>query len=141
MLKAPSAGEDVEQQENSFIAGGNTKWKTKLHSLLPYDLAITLLDIYPNKLKTYIHTKVVVIVQLLSWIRLATPQTITCQAPLSIGFSRQESQSGLPFPSSRGIFPTQGSNLRLLHQQVDSLPLSHQGSPFTQTQNKCLVNV
>ena len=62
MLKAPSAGEDVEQQENSFIAGGNAKWKTKLNSLLPYDLAITLLGIYPNKLKTCIHTKVVVIV-------------------------------------------------------------------------------
>ena len=30
---------------------------------------------------------------------------------------------------SRGIFPTQGSNPCLLHWQVDSLPLSHQGSP------------
>ena len=29
----------------------------------------------------------------------ATPQTITCQAPLSMGFSRQEHWSGLPFPS------------------------------------------
>ena len=29
----------------------------------------------------------------------------------------------------QGIFPTQGSNLGLLHWQVDSLPLSHQGSP------------
>ena len=31
----------------------------------------------------------------------------------------------------QGIFPTQGLNLRLLsllHWQVDSLPLSHQGS-------------
>ena len=28
----------------------------------------------------------------------------------------------------QGIFPTQGSNLCLLHWQVDSLPLSHQGS-------------
>ena len=28
----------------------------------------------------------------------------------------------------RGIFPDQGSNLCLLHWQVDSLPLSHQGS-------------
>ena len=27
------------------------------------------------------------------------------------------------------IFPTQGSNLCLLHWQVDSFPLSHQGSP------------
>ena len=29
----------------------------------------------------------------------------------------------------QGIFLTQGSNPRLLHWQVDSLPLSHQGSP------------
>ena len=30
----------------------------------------------------------------------------------------------------QGIFPTQGSNPRPLHWQVNSLPLSHQGSPF-----------
>ena len=29
----------------------------------------------------------------------ATPWTMACQAPLSMGFSRQEFQSGLPFPS------------------------------------------
>ena len=29
----------------------------------------------------------------------------------------------------QGIFPTQGLNPRLLHWQVDSLPLSHLGSP------------
>jgi len=32
----------------------------------------------------------------------ATPWTITHQAPLSMGFSRQEYWSGLPFPLSRG---------------------------------------
>ena len=31
----------------------------------------------------------------------------------------------------QGIFQTQGSNPRLLHWQVDSLPLRHQRSPFT----------
>ena len=30
----------------------------------------------------------------------------------------------------QGIFPTQGSNPRLPHWQVGSLPLSHQGSPL-----------
>ena len=30
---------------------------------------------------------------------LATPRTVACQAPLSMGFSRQEYWSGLPFPS------------------------------------------
>ena len=30
---------------------------------------------------------------------LATPWTVACQATLSMGFSRQEYWSGLPFPS------------------------------------------
>ena len=47
---------------------------------------------------------------------------------LSMGFLRQESWNGLPFPSS-GDLPDPGLNLRLPHWQVDSLPLSHQGSP------------
>ena len=32
----------------------------------------------------------------------ATPWTVACQAPLSMGFPRQEYWSGLPFPSPRG---------------------------------------
>ena len=37
--------------------------------------------------------------QLLSRVRLlATPWTTACQAPPSVGFSRQEYWSGLPFP-------------------------------------------
>ena len=36
----------------------------------------------------------------LSHVRLfATPQTVAYQAPVSMGFSRQEYWSGLPFPS------------------------------------------
>ena len=38
----------------------------------------------------------------------ATLWTVAREAPLSMGFSRQECWSGLPFPSP-GIFPTQGS--------------------------------
>ena len=34
-----------------------------------------------------------------SCLTLATPQTVVWQAPLSMGFSRQEYWSGLPFPS------------------------------------------
>ena len=43
----------------------------------------------------------------------ATLWTVTHQAPLSMGFSRYEYWSGLPFPL-QGIFPTQGSKLCLL---------------------------
>ena len=34
-----------------------------------------------------------------SYPTLATPGTVACQAPLSMGFSRQKYWSGLPFPS------------------------------------------
>ena len=33
----------------------------------------------------------------------ATPWTVTCQAPLSMGFSRLEYWSGLPFPTPGGL--------------------------------------
>ena len=36
---------------------------------------------------------------------------------------------GLGRSEACGIFPDQGSNLRLLRWQLDSLSLSHQGSP------------
>ena len=57
--------------------------------------------------------------------------TVALQAPLSAGFPRQEYWSGLPYALLQGILPTQESNTRLLHWQVDSLPLSHQGFIFT----------
>ena len=63
----------------------------------------------------------------------ATPWTIACQAPLSMGFSRQEYWSGLPFPSP-GDLPNPGLNphlSRLLHWQVGSLPLVPSGKPRT----------
>ena len=61
------------------------------------------------------------------------PWTAACQAPLSMEFTRQEYWSRWPFSSPGGIFPTQGSNPRLLcflHWQADSLPLRRLGSPF-----------
>ena len=57
----------------------------------------------------------------------AVPRTIAHRAPL-MGFPGQEYWSGLPF-LLQGIFPAQGSNPCLLHWQVDSLSLSHLGSP------------
>ena len=46
--------------------------------------------------------------QLLSRVQLfATPWTVACQAPLSLGFSRQEYWSGLSFPSP-GDLPDPG---------------------------------
>ena len=61
-----------------------------------------------------------------------TPWTVARQASLFMGFSRQEYLSGLLFPPS-GDLPGPGiepMSLRLLHLQVDSLLLSHQGSLY-----------
>ena len=51
-------------------------------------------------------------------------------APLSMGFSRQEYWSGLPY-SPQGLFPTQGSNPHpyVSHWQADSLPLAPPRKP------------
>ena len=51
----------------------------------------------------------------------ATPWTIAHQAPLSMGFSRQEYWSGLPCPPP-GDLPDPLHLLHLLHWQADSLP-------------------
>ena len=67
-----------------------------------------------------------------SHVRLSvTPWTVAHQAPLFMGFSRQEYWSGCHF-LLQGIFLTQGLNLclsQLLYWQADLLPLSHLGSP------------
>ena len=85
-------------------------------------------------------------VKLLSRVRLlATSWTAAYQAPLSMGFSRQEYWSGHGLYSSRnsprqntavgslsllqGIVPTQGSNPGLPHCRQILYQLSHQGSP------------
>ena len=66
-----------------------------------------------------------------------TPWTVACQAPLSMGFSKQEYWSGLPCPSP-GDLPNPGIKLRSSASpalQADSLLLSHQGSPNLQVAN------
>ena len=61
-------------------------------------------------------------VKLLSLVRLfATLCTVACQAPLSIGFSKQEYWSGLPFPSP-GDLPDSGIKPGSPALQTDSLP-------------------
>ena len=62
--------------------------------------------------------------RLCAWVLSWNPWTIARQAPLSMGFPRQEYWNGLPFPSAGdlldpGIEPTSPA------LQVDSLPRSH----------------
>ena len=64
---------------------------------------------------------------------LCNPWTVAGQSPLSMGFSKQEDWSRLPF-SPPGDLPIPGIQLVppacLLYWKVNSLPLSHLGSFF-----------
>ena len=69
-------------------------------------------------------------VKLLSHVRLfVTPWTVVYQGPLSMGFSRQEYWSGLPFPSP-GDLPNPGTEPRSPALQADALPSEPPGKPL-----------
>ena len=55
---------------------------------------------------------------------------IAYQAPLSMGFSRQEYWSGLPFPSP-GDLPDPGIKGGSPALQADALPSEPPGKPYT----------
>ena len=59
----------------------------------------------------------------------ATPWTVAHQAPPSMGFSRQEYWSGLPFPSP-GDLPDPGTEPRSPTLQADALTSEPPGKPY-----------
>ena len=68
-------------------------------------------------------------VKSLSHVRLfATPRTVAYQAPPSMGFSRQEYWSGLPFPSP-GDLPNPGIEPRSPTLEADALTSEPPGKP------------
>ena len=76
----------------------------------------------------------------LSHVRLfASPWTVAHQAPLSLGFSRQEHWSGLPFPSP-GDLPNLGIEPGSPALQADALssePLGKLVSHYADKKTKC----
>ena len=67
--------------------------------------------------------------KLLSHVQLfATPWTVAYQVPPSMGFSRQEYWSGLPFPFP-GDLPDPGIKPRSPALQADALPSEPPGKP------------
>ena len=84
-----------------------------------------------------IHDKV----KSLSRVRLfATPWSAASQAPLSLGFSRQEYWSGLPLPSP-GDLPTSEIEPGSLTLQADALLSKPPGKPMINPQVKSYVTV
>ena len=74
---------------------------------------------------------------------LATAGTVAYQAPLSMGFSRQEYWSGLPFPSP-GDLPNPGIEPRSPILQADSLPTELHCTchfPIQLIRETCRVNI
>ena len=75
-------------------------------------------------------------VKSLSHVRLfATPWTVAHQDPPSVGFSRQEYWSGLPFPSL-GDLPNPEIEPESLALQTDALPSKPPGKLYFGTQPK-----
>ena len=80
-------------------------------------------------------------VKSLSRVRLfATPWTVACQAPLSMGFSRQEYWSGLPFPSP-GDLPDLGIEPGSPALEADALTSEPLGKPSNLIQQQQKVNI
>ena len=70
---------------------------------------------------------------------LAIPWTVACQAPLSMGFSRQEYWSGLPFPSP-GDLADPGIRSGSPALQADNLPTDLWVGNGNPCQYSCLEN-
>ena len=97
-----------------------------LPSIFPWIRVFSNESALPSRWPKYCSYKV----KSLSRVRLfATPWTIAYQAPLSMGFSRQEYWSGLPFPSPRDL-PNPGIKPGSPALQTDALPSEPPGSPI-----------
>ena len=91
--------------------------------LVVYFISLFILDPCPPGV---IHTGKCVCCLVMS--DFVTSRTVSCQAPLSVEFSRQEHWSGLPFPSP-GDLPNPGIKPRSPALQADSLPMEPPGEP------------
>ena len=96
---------------------------------------LPIVIIYVYRISTYF-------VWLFSLLLVLVVQSLSCVQIFATSWAMQPSRLLCPwdFPGKntgmschfllQRIFPTQGSNLCLLHWQADSLPLSHPGSPL-----------
>ena len=92
-------------------------------------------QLYLNKIGRYIYVCVYIYdSKSVNWLisqlyPTLCPWTVACQAPLSMGFSRQEYWNGLPFPSP-GDLPDPGVKPGSPVLQADSLLSEPPGKPY-----------
>ena len=77
-------------------------------------------NVVPQRTEVSGHTDLVCVLVAQSCLTLCDPWTVAHQAPLSMGFSRQEYWSGLPFPSLEDL-PDSGIKPGSPALQADSL--------------------
>ena len=121
------------------IPGHNGNFSVLKHLLQLFFQVITYL-VFPTSSNSSVHITlscpVKVKVKSLSCVQLfVTLWTVACQAPLSMGYSRQEYWNGLPFPSP-GNPPDPGNKPCSPTPQAVSLPSEPPGKPKT----PCLSN-
>jgi len=107
-----------------------------------YNWAIELncITLQPPELSVA-HSKVKVKAMSLSCIRLlVTPWTVAYQVSLSMGFSRQEYWSGLPFPSP-GDLPDPGIKPRSPILEADALTSEPPGKPYCVAHSRLTINI
>ena len=124
LYKLNKKGDNIQPWCTPFLI-----WNQSVPCLVA-PLECFILDLHACVLSHFSHVQVFVI-----------PWTVAHQAPLSMGFSRQEYRSGLP-SLLQGIFQTQGSNSCLpasLALQADSLPTEPPRKPLDFHRSPCLV--
>ena len=109
----------------------NSKWKAKVRSLCIYFNSLCE-NLGQGIWKLSTGMECIYTESLQLCLTLCDPKDCSQEAPLSMGFSRQEYWSGLPCPppgnlSDRGIEPMSPV---ASESQAYSLPLSHLGSPL-----------
>ena len=100
---------------NFYHFFSSTKLRTKAIHFPPLIPSSSLSNLPKAKVKSLSHVRL-----------FATPWTVAYQAPPSMGFSRQEYWSGLPFPSP-GDLPDPGIKPRSPALQADTLPSEPSG--------------
>ena len=84
---------------------------------------------YRGSSDSYTHGSEVKVIHSVMSLLFATPWTVAHQAPLFLGFSRQEYWSGLPIPST-GDLPDPGIEPESPELWADSLPAELPEKPF-----------
>ena len=108
---------------------GDMKAWSYFSHLTSWNIWILVLLVIARLILFWLLFTLVYLLRLLNHVQLfATPQTAAHQAPLSMGFCRQEYWSRVPFPPP-GDLPDPGIEPMSPALQADSLLLSHLRSP------------